>query len=61
VFITKADEAEDGSVDYTSAGRTRESQSQPMGVTIRPDDIMNDALQAQNDPQQPERLPGEKP
>ncbi len=51
VFITKADEAEDGSVDYTSAAE-HEKANPNYGVTIRPDDIMNDALQAQNDPQQ---------
>jgi len=51
VFITKADEAEDGSVDYTSAVE-HEKANPNYGVTIRPDDIMNDALQAQNDPQQ---------
>lgn len=51
VFITKADEAEDGSIDYTSA--TEHEKANPnYGVTIRPEDIMNDALQAQNDPQQ---------
>src|SRR5690554_1568412 len=51
VFITKADEAEGGSVDYTSAVE-HEKANPNYGVTIRPDDIMNDALQAQNDPQQ---------
>jgi len=51
VFIAKADEAEDGSVDYTSAVE-HEKANPNYGVTIRPDDIMNDALQAQNDPQQ---------
>lgn len=51
VFIAKADEAEDGSVDYTSAIE-HEKANPNYGVTIRPDDIMNDALQAQNDPQQ---------
>ncbi|MGI5840167.1 MAG: terminase large subunit [bacterium] len=51
VFITKADEAEDGDVDYTSAAE-HEKANPNYGVTIRPEDIMNDALQAQNDPQQ---------
>lgn len=51
IFIAKADEAEDGSVDYTSAVE-HEKANPNYGVTIRPDDIMNDALQAQNDPQQ---------
>lgn len=51
VFITKADEAEDGSVDYTNPIE-HEKANPNYGVTIRPEDIMNDALQAQNDPQQ---------
>lgn len=51
VFIAKADEDKDGSVDYTSAVE-HEKANPNYGVTIRPDDIMNDALQAQNDPQQ---------
>ena len=51
VFITKADEKEDGSVDYTNPIE-HEKANPNYGVTIRPEDIMNDALQAQNDPQQ---------
>src|SRR5690625_2002600 len=51
VFIAKADENEDGEVDYTSAIE-HEKANPNYGVTIRPEDIMNDALQAQNDPQQ---------
>lgn len=51
VFITKADEKEDGSVDYTNLVE-HEKANPNYGVTIRPEDIMNDALQAQNDPQQ---------
>lgn len=51
VFITKADENEKGEVDYTSAIE-HEKANPNYGVTIRPEDIMNDALQAQNDPQQ---------
>ncbi|HUM44504.1 MAG TPA: terminase large subunit, partial [Fervidobacterium sp.] len=51
VFITKADEKEDGSVDYTNPAE-HEKANPNYGVTIRPEDIMNDALQAQNDPQQ---------
>ena len=50
IFIAKADEDEFGDVDYTSP--LEHQKANPMyGVTIRPDDIMNDALQAQNDPQ----------
>jgi len=51
VFIAKADENEDGEVDYTCA-KEHEKANPNYGVTIRPEDIMNDALQAQNDPQQ---------
>lgn len=51
VFITKADEKEDGNVDYTNPAE-HEKANPNYGVTIRPEDIMNDALQAQNDPQQ---------
>src|SRR5690625_5151820 len=51
VFIAKADENENGAVDYTSA-EEHEKANPKYGITIRPEDIMNDALQAQNDPQQ---------
>ncbi|MEJ8546622.1 terminase large subunit [Brevibacillus borstelensis] len=51
VFIAKADQDERGNVDYTSAEQ-HEKANPNFGVTIRPEDIMNDALQAQNDPQQ---------
>lgn len=51
VFIAKADENELGEVDYTDPIQ-HEKANPNYGVTIRPDDILNDALQAQNDPQQ---------
>jgi phage terminase large subunit-like protein len=51
VFIAKADEDEKGNVDYTSAIEHQKANP-AYGVSIRPNDIMNDALQAQNDPQQ---------
>ncbi|MDR9795225.1 terminase large subunit [Aeribacillus pallidus] len=51
VFITKADEDENGEVDYTNPIE-HEKANPNYGVTIRPEDILNDALQAQNDPQQ---------
>ncbi|MED4359464.1 terminase large subunit [Geobacillus stearothermophilus] len=51
VFICKADEDENGEVDYTNPIE-HEKANPNYGVTIRPDDILNDALQAQNDPQQ---------
>jgi Phage Terminase. len=51
IFITKADEDENGNVDYTNPIE-HEKANPNYGVTIRPEDMMNDALQAQNDPQQ---------
>jgi phage terminase large subunit-like protein len=51
VFITKADEDENGDVDYTNPIE-HEKANPNYRVTIRPEDMMNDALQAQNDPQQ---------
>lgn len=51
VFICKADEDESGNVDYTNPV-VHEMANPAYGVSIRSDDIMNDAMQAQNDPQQ---------
>lgn len=51
IFICKADEDENGNVDYTNPIE-HEKANPNYGITIRPADIMNDALQAQNDPQQ---------
>lgn len=51
IFICKADEDEGGNVDYTNPIE-HEKANPSYGVTIRPADIMNDAMQAQNDPQQ---------
>lgn len=51
IFMCCADQEEDGTVDYTSP-INHEKANPNYGVTIRPDEIMNDALQAQNDPQQ---------
>ena len=51
VWICCADPEEDGSYDFTSA-RVQEMANPNYGVTIRPADIMNDAMQALNDPQQ---------
>lgn len=51
VFIAEADEDEDGSIDYTSP--MVQAQANPAyGVSIRPEDILNDSNQAMNDPQQ---------
>jgi phage terminase large subunit-like protein len=51
IFICKADEGDNGEVDYTSAIE-QEKANPNYGVSIRPNDIMSDAVQAQNDPQQ---------
>jgi len=51
IFVSKADENEDGDVDYTNPIQ-HEKANPNYGVTIRPGDILNDAMQAQNDPQQ---------
>lgn len=50
-FISRADQDERGNVDYTSAEQ-QEKANPSYGYTIRPADIMQEALQAQNDPQQ---------
>lgn len=50
VFIAKADQDENGVVDYTDPIQ-HEKANPNYGITIRPEDILNDALQAQNDPQ----------
>ena len=50
VFLCHADQDENGEVDYTNAVQ-HEKANPNYGVTIRPADIMNDALQSQNDPQ----------
>ena len=49
-FIARADQDENGSVDYTNAEQ-HEKANPSYGVTVSPDELMNDALQAQNDPQ----------
>ncbi|NTW04541.1 MAG: terminase large subunit [Peptococcaceae bacterium] len=51
VFICKADQDDNGDVDYTNPV-IHEMANPAYGVSIRPNDIMNDAMQAQNDPQQ---------
>lgn len=50
IFIAKADEREDGSVDYTNP--IEHEKANPMyRITIRPDEMLTGASQAQNDPQ----------
>ncbi|EIA8018972.1 terminase large subunit [Listeria monocytogenes] len=51
VFIAKADEDEKGEVDYTDPLQ-HEKANPNYRITIRPSDMKNDSLQAQNDPQQ---------
>ena len=51
IFLCCADPEDDGSYDYTNPV-THEKANPNYGVTIRPQDILNDALQAMNDPQQ---------
>ena len=51
VFICKAPEDNKGNVDYTNPV-VHQMANPAYGYSIRPQDIMNDALQAQNDPQQ---------
>ncbi len=50
VLIARADQDENGNVDYTSAEQQRKANLS-YGVTVSPEELMNDALQAQNDPQ----------
>lgn len=51
VFLCSADTDENGECDFTSP--IQQQKANPSyGVTIRPMDIMRDALDAQNDPQQ---------
>lgn len=55
IFICEADpvETENGKewIDYTSQ-QTHEMANPAYGISIRPEEILNDAVQAQNDPQQ---------
>lgn len=50
-FISRADQDENGDVDYTNPEQ-HEKANPSYGVTIRPEDILQESLQAQNDPQQ---------
>lgn len=51
VFIARADEDENGNVDYLNPIQHQKANPN-FGVTIRPADMMQAALEAQNDPQQ---------
>lgn len=50
-FVARADVDEKGNCDYTNPIQHQKANPN-YGVTIRPQEIMNDALQAQNDPRQ---------
>lgn len=50
-FVARADQGKNGDVDYTNPVQHQKANLS-YGVTVRPQDMMNDALQAQNDPQQ---------
>ena len=50
-FVSKADQDEKGNVDYLDPVQ-HEKANPSYGVTVRPADLMSDARQAQNDPQQ---------
>lgn len=50
-FVARADQDDKGNVDYTNPIQHQKANLS-YGVTIRPQDMINDALQAQNDPQQ---------
>ena len=50
-YISRADKDDNGDVDYTNPEQ-HEKANPSYGVTIRPEDLQQEALQAMNDPQQ---------
>lgn len=50
-FVARADQDEKGNVDYTNPIQHMKANPN-YGVTIRPQEILNDSLQAQNNPRQ---------
>lgn len=50
IFIAEADADENGNIDYTNP-RVHAEANPAYGVSIRPADILNDSMQALNDPQ----------
>ena len=50
-FVSRADQDEKGNVDYTNPIQHRKANPN-YGVTIKPEEMMREALQAQNNPQQ---------
>lgn len=51
VFVSRADQDEKGNVDYTNPEQ-HEKANPSYGTLIRPSDILQESLQAENDPQQ---------
>lgn len=51
IFICCANPDENGEIDFLNP-KVHEMANPAYGISIRPEEIMNDALQAQNDPQQ---------
>ena len=51
IFIAKADEDKDGVIDYTNAIE-HEKANPNYNVSVSGQELMNDAIEAQNDPQQ---------
>ena len=49
-FVARADQSDKGEVDYTNPIQHQKANPN-YGVTIRPDELLNDSIQAQNDPQ----------
>lgn len=50
-FVARADQDKNGEVDYTNPEQHKKANPN-YGVTIRPEEILNNSRQAQNDPQQ---------
>lgn len=50
-LVARADQSENGEVDYLNPIQHKKANLS-YGVTVSPDDLMADAIQAQNDPQQ---------
>lgn len=51
IFMCCANPDEGGGIDYTNPA-VHEMANPGYGATVRPDELLNDAMQAQNDPQQ---------
>lgn len=50
-FVARADQSKSGDVDYTNPEQHKKANPN-YGVTVSAEDLLNDSLQAQNDPQQ---------